>query len=65
MSILISEQELPRDLSIEQSVELAYPAELAEAASKLQRGLPVLVECDKELVPYVFLNVRNRLKTAN
>jgi cell division protease FtsH len=65
MSILISEQELPRDLTIEQSVELAYPAELAEAAAKLQRGLPVLVECDKELVAYVFLNIRNRLRSAN
>jgi cell division protease FtsH len=52
-------------LTIEQGVELAFPTELAEAASKLQRSLPVLVECDKELVPYVFVNIRNRLRTAN
>src|SRR5690554_4437205 len=65
MSILISEKELPQELTTEQAVELAYPAELAEVASKLQRGLPTLLECDKELVPFAFLNIRNRLRAAN
>ena len=37
----------------------------AEAASKLQRGLPTLVECDKDLAPYLYANVRNRLRSAN
>src|SRR5947209_2490866 len=64
MSILILEKELPRDLSAEQAVEAAYAPELAEAASKLQRGLPVLIECDKDLAPYLFANVRTRLKPA-
>jgi cell division protease FtsH len=63
-SILIPEPELPRELSAEQAVEAAYAEPLAEAASRLVRGLPVLVECDKELTPYVFANVRNRLKPA-
>ncbi len=64
MSILIPETDLPRDLSAEAAVEAAYAAELAEVASKLQRGLPCLVECDKELAPFLFLNVRNRLRAA-
>lgn len=62
MSILIPEPELPRDLTADQAVELAYPEELAEAASKLHRGLPVLVECDKDLAPFIYVNLRNRLR---
>src|SRR5262245_5210649 len=65
MSILISEQELPADLTVDQAVEQAYSTELAEVASKLRRGLPVLIECDKDLAPFLYLNVRNRLKSAN
>ena len=64
MSILIPESQLPQELTVDQAVELAYPSELAEIDSKLQRSLPTLVECDKEMGPYVFLNVRNRLKAA-
>lgn len=64
MSILIAEKDLPQQLSTEAAVEAAYTSELAEVASKLQRGLPCLIECDKELAPFLFLNVRNRLKAA-
>src|SRR5438105_14760526 len=64
MSIAITEKDLPASLTPEQAVEAAYAQELADIASKLQRGLPVLVECDKELAPYLFLNVRNRLREA-
>ncbi|MGE3803339.1 MAG: AAA family ATPase [Gemmataceae bacterium] len=64
MSIVIREKDLPVELSVEQAVESAYAAELAEAASKLQRGLPVLIECDKDLGPHVYVNIRNRLKTG-
>jgi cell division protease FtsH len=62
MSVLISEKDLPGELTPEQAVEAAYSAELAEVAGKLVRGLPCLVECDKELAPFLFLNVRNRLR---
>jgi len=65
MSIAINEKELPQSLTSEQSVEAAYSQELAEVASKLQRGLPTLIECDKDLAPFLFINVRNRLKTLN
>jgi len=40
MSVLIQEVDLPQELTAEAAVEAAYAAELAETASKLQRGLP-------------------------
>src|SRR5205823_12798475 len=65
MSIFIPEKDLPVQLSPEEAVEAAYASELAEVASKLQRGLPTLIECDKDLAPYLYLNLRNRLRTVN
>lgn len=65
MSLLIPERELPRELTPEDAVESAYSSELAETASRLQRGLPVLIECDKDLAPFLYVNVRNRLRQAN
>ena len=65
MSIIIPEAELPQELTAEQAVEAAYATELAEVASKLQRRLPCLIECDKDLGPFLFLNVRNRLRQHN
>jgi cell division protease FtsH len=65
MSVLIKENDLPQDLSFDAAVEAAYAAELAEASSKLQRSLPTLIECDKDLGPFLYLNIRNRLRTAN
>jgi len=62
MSLLIPESNLPLELTTEQAVEAAYAGTLAEVASDLKRGLPVLVECDKDLAPFVFMNVRGRLK---
>src|SRR6201993_5016001 len=64
MSVLIKENELPQELTAEQAVEAAYAAELAEVASKLQRGLPSLIECDKDLGPFLYLNLRARLRDA-
>src|SRR3954451_13761651 len=62
MSVVIPEKDLPAELTPDQAVEAAYAAELAEVAGKLARGLPCLVECDKELAPYLYKNVRDRLK---
>src|SRR3954453_7271943 len=64
MSIAITEKDLPASLTAEQAVEQAYAQEMADIASKLVRGLPTLVECDKELAPYLFMNLRNRLREA-
>src|SRR3954466_12249002 len=65
MSVIIKESELPQELTCEEAVEAAYSTELAEVSSKLQRGLPTLIECDKELGPYLYLDVRNRLRNFN
>ncbi len=65
MSVLINENDLPQELTAEQAVEAAYSSELAEVASKLQRGLPALVECDKDLAPFLYVNLRNRLRAVN
>ena len=62
MSILIPETELPKELSVEQAVDAAYAGEMADLCSRLGRGLPVLVECDKDLAPFLYANLRNRLK---
>ncbi|MBY0231546.1 MAG: AAA family ATPase, partial [Gemmataceae bacterium] len=40
-------------------------SEMAEITSKLQRSLPTLVECEKELAPFLYVNIRNRLRAAN
>ncbi|MGL6094661.1 MAG: AAA family ATPase, partial [Fimbriiglobus sp.] len=34
-------------------------------AGHLARGLPSLIECDKELAPYLFVNLRSRLRDQN
>src|SRR5215468_366254 len=65
MSIILSENDLPAELTPQQAVEAAYSRELAEVASKLQRNLPCLIECDKDLAPFVFMNLRTRLREAN
>jgi cell division protease FtsH len=65
MSVFIPETELPQDLTAEAAVEAAYAAELAEVASKLLRGLPALIECDKDLAPFLYMNLRARLKSTN
>lgn len=62
MSVIIPEQELPQELSPEEAVESAYTETLADTASALQRGIPVLIECDKDMAPFAFLNLRNRLR---
>lgn len=62
MSLSIPEDQLPVELSPFAAVEAAYPQELARITDALRRGLPVLVEAEKELTPYVYKCVRDRLK---
>ena len=62
MSARIPEQELPVELSAFAAVEAAYPAELGRVCEALQRGLAVLVEADKELTPFFYKCLRDRLK---
>ena len=51
MSLTIPESQLPNALTPQEAVEAAYSAEMAEVAGQIARGLPTLVECDKELAP--------------
>jgi len=62
MSLALKEQDLPEEISTDQAVETAYSSALAEIGSDLTRGLPVLVECDKDLTPYVYMAVRRRAR---
>ena len=61
-SIFVAESDLPVEISLKHAVEAAYSGPLAEVASQLRRELPALVECDKELTPFAFDNLRERLK---
>jgi cell division protease FtsH len=62
MSQLLPEESLPTELSPFAAVEAAYPAELGRIREALLRGLPVMVEADKELTPYFYKCLRDRLK---
>jgi cell division protease FtsH len=62
MSIVIAEKDLPKELTAEAAVEAAYAEELAQITERISRGIPVLVECDKDLAPFLYVNIRNRLK---
>ncbi len=57
----IALDQLAEEISLVDAVGLAYPAPLADIASALMRGLPYLVECAKELVPFLCHNLRQRL----
>jgi cell division protease FtsH len=65
MSLILPESSLPISLTPDQAVEAAYASDLAAVAGSLLRGLPGLIECDKELAPYLFLNIRARLKAKD
>lgn len=54
--------DLPTSLDPFQAVEAAYPDELAVCCEALVRGLPVRVECDKQLVPFFYRGLRERLR---
>lgn len=62
MAMEISLSDLPEELRPEEAVDLAYSHDLAQISSDLVRGLPVLIECDKDLGPYVFMEVRGRVR---
>ncbi len=65
MSTVLPESALPAELSAFAAVDAAYPAELTRCYEALRRRLAVLVECEKELAPYVYRSIRDRLKTDN
>jgi len=58
----VDEKQLPVELSPFAAVEAAYPKELGRCHEALGRALPAMVECDKELTPYFYKCLRDRLK---
>ncbi len=62
MALLIPEAQLPTELTPFAAVEAAYSEPLSRMAGALAGGLPVLVEADKELTPYLYKCLRDRLK---
>ncbi|MCE9667175.1 AAA family ATPase [Myxococcus stipitatus] len=62
MSLRVAEEGLPTELTPFAAVEAAYPAELGRVCEALMRGLPVMVEADKELTPYFYKCLRDRMK---
>ena len=62
MNRVVPEAELPLELSVFGAVDAAYPQELARCYEALRRRLPVLIECEKELSPYLYRSLRERLK---
>ena len=61
-SRIIPESELPAELSPFAAVDAAYPAEITRCYEALRRRLPVLIECEKELSPFLYRSIRERLK---
>jgi len=62
MTRTLAESELPAELSPFAAVDAAYPAELTRCYEALRRRLPVLIECEKELAPFIYKSIRDRLK---
>jgi len=62
MSRVLAETELAAELSPFAAVDAAYPAEITRAYEALRRRLPVLIECEKELSPFLYRSIRERLK---
>lgn len=60
--MIVNEADLPLELSLGDALEAAYPAELSNVEAALARRLPALVECEKELVPFFYKAIRDRLK---
>jgi cell division protease FtsH len=59
---VVEEAELPEALEPLDAVAAAYPVEIARVVKALLRGLPALVECEKELAPWLYRVLRDRLK---
>lgn len=62
MGVTIPLTALPTALTPFEAVEAAYPAELTRCVEAIAGGLPLLIECDKGLAPYLWRCVRDRLK---
>ncbi len=62
MPVEFAIKDLPQELTPEDAVEAVYGDDLRWAEDKLRQGLSVLFECDKQLVPYLYAQLRSRLR---
>ena len=62
MTIHVPEASLPTDVSFFAAVEAAYPVELSNITDSLTSCLPVLIEAEKELTPFLYKVIRDRVK---
>jgi cell division protease FtsH len=60
----LSLAELPRELDALDAIEAVYGEDLDWAVERLSRGASVLFECDKALGQFLYIAVRQRLKTS-
>ncbi len=63
MSLLVRPEELPEAIPPGELASLAYPAELAEIGAAVIRRLSCLIECPKEVVPFVVQAIRSHLRS--
>ena len=62
MSRTVPIASLPLELRVEDAVEAACAQDLTFIEERLAHGQSVLVECDKELVLFLYLGIRTRMK---
>src|SRR5262249_46734541 len=55
-------RDLPEELTHEDAVQAVYGDDVRWAEDKLRQGLSVLFECDKQLLPFIYAEIRSRLR---
>jgi cell division protease FtsH len=62
MSKIVPEEELPERLSLLETVQACYPSQVQDVHDSLNRGLSVLIECEKTLNNFLYQILRRQLR---
>lgn len=62
-TVSVSIASLPENLDAFAATAAAYPAEITKIIEAIRGNLPVLIECDKGLTPYLWRCIRDQLRT--
>lgn len=57
--------DLPRELDSFDAIEAVHGTDLDWALDKLTRGSSVLIECDKQISQFLYIGLRNRLRSSS
>ncbi|MEE2925211.1 MAG: AAA family ATPase [bacterium] len=57
-------EQLPLELNERSALEVAYGRDLYWIGKKLQTQASVLIECEKQLIPFVFMTLRGQMRDA-